>query len=248
MNATELNINELKPHPRYSEFFDDMSGEEWEGFLNSVKSDGVIEPIIITSDKIIMSGHQRVRACKELGITKIMGTIRTYDNEDDIVWDMIFANSSRVKKIKSRVKQVHTVATAVDINEKRIKAEKQRRDAIVKEHRKFISSNRETIIETRGNKCEVCGMGCKGILMVHHILPLQQGGNNDKENLVVVCPNCHALLHKDISFYKNGSVDLLEFTDDWCKRNYSSYANEAIMSLGKKYLRFRRLYGWEDLH
>lgn len=244
----ELNINELKPHPRNNEFFDDMGGEKWKEFLSSVESNGIIEPIVITSDKTIVSGHQRVRACKELGITKIMGNIRAYDDEDDIILDMILANASRVKGITSKVKQMHTIATAANINEKRIKVEKQKRDGIVKEYRKIISSNREAIIEAMGNKCGVCGMECKGILVIHHILPLQQGGNNDKENLVVVCPNCHALLHRDISLYKNGSIDLLEFTKDWLKENYSLYANEAIVELGMKYLRLRRQYGWEDLH
>ena len=26
----QININELKPHPRNNEFFDDMSGEKWD--------------------------------------------------------------------------------------------------------------------------------------------------------------------------------------------------------------------------
>ena len=66
-----INVEELKPHPRNNEFFDDMSGEKWSEFLSSVKMRGIIEPIVITKDKMIVSGHQRVRACKELGIDNI---------------------------------------------------------------------------------------------------------------------------------------------------------------------------------
>lgn len=62
----QINVNELKPHPRNNEFFDDMSGEKWQEFLDSIKTRGVIEPIVITPDKVIVSRHQRVRACKEL--------------------------------------------------------------------------------------------------------------------------------------------------------------------------------------
>lgn len=62
----QINVNELKPHPRNNEFFDDMSGEKWQEFLDSIKTRGVIEPIVITRDKVIVSRHQRVRACKEL--------------------------------------------------------------------------------------------------------------------------------------------------------------------------------------
>ena len=68
----QINVNELKPHPRNNEFFDDMTGEKWKEFLESIKIRGVIEPIVITPDKTIVSGHQRVRACKELGITILM--------------------------------------------------------------------------------------------------------------------------------------------------------------------------------
>lgn len=87
-----MKIEELKPHPRNSEFFDDMTGEKWQEFLKSIKTSGVIEPIVITQDKVIVSGHQRVRACKELGITEIMTEMRSYDSEDKIIKDLLETN------------------------------------------------------------------------------------------------------------------------------------------------------------
>lgn len=87
-----MNIEELIPHKRNSEFFDDMSGEKWQEFLESIKTSGVIEPIVITQDKVIVSGHQRVRACKELGITEIMTEMRSYDSEDKIIKDLLETN------------------------------------------------------------------------------------------------------------------------------------------------------------
>lgn len=53
---------------------------------------GNIEPIIITQDKVIVSGHQRVRAAKELGITSIMVDIRRYDDDDKVLKDLIETN------------------------------------------------------------------------------------------------------------------------------------------------------------
>lgn len=87
-----MKIEELKPHKRNSEFFDDMSGEKWTEFLDSIKTSGVIEPIVITQDKVIVSGHQRVRACKELGIKEILAEIRVYDSEDKIIKDLLETN------------------------------------------------------------------------------------------------------------------------------------------------------------
>ena len=88
----KFKINELRPHPRNNEFFDDMSGEKWQEFLESIKTSGVIEPIVVTQDKVIVSGHQRVRACKELGIEEINANSKIYDNEDDIIKDLLETN------------------------------------------------------------------------------------------------------------------------------------------------------------
>lgn len=88
----QININELKPHPRNNEFFDDMTGEKWNEFLDSIKTRGVIEPIVITPEKVIVSGHQRVRACKELGIRSVMCDVHTYNNDDEILQDLLETN------------------------------------------------------------------------------------------------------------------------------------------------------------
>ena len=87
-----LNIGELQPHSRNSEFFDDIGGESWDAFIESIKTSGVIEPIIITQNKVIVSGHQRVRACRQLGIEEVMTETRQYDTEDQIVKDLIETN------------------------------------------------------------------------------------------------------------------------------------------------------------
>lgn len=88
----EILVSELKPHPKNDYFFDDMSGDKWDEFVESVRTSGVIEPIVITQDKVIVSGHQRVRACKELEITSVNAEVRIYDNEDAIIKDLLETN------------------------------------------------------------------------------------------------------------------------------------------------------------
>ena len=88
-----VKVSELVSHPRNNEFFDDVTGKRWDEFLESVKTSGVIEPIVITEGKVIVSGHQRVRACKELGISEIMAEIKLYEgDEKKIVKDLIETN------------------------------------------------------------------------------------------------------------------------------------------------------------
>lgn len=94
----EILVSELKPHPMNDYYFDDMEGQKWKKFLSSITvrmergQNGIIEPIVITQDKIIVSGHQRVRACKELGIESVIAEVRIYDNEDEVVQDLIETN------------------------------------------------------------------------------------------------------------------------------------------------------------
>ena len=71
-----LKVNGLKAHPKNEYFFDEMEGQKWEEFKESIETSGVIEPIVTTQDLVIVSGHQRVRACKELGIVTILGEVR----------------------------------------------------------------------------------------------------------------------------------------------------------------------------
>ena len=87
-----MNPNNLRPHPRNNEFFDDMDGQKWKDFLQSVRTSGIIEPIIVTQDLVIVSGHQRVRAAKAIGLMKIAVEVRHYENEDKVLKDLIETN------------------------------------------------------------------------------------------------------------------------------------------------------------
>ena len=115
----QININELKQHPRNNEFFDDITGDKWEELLESIrkrvkeKKRGNIEPIIITQDKVIVSGHQRVKAFKELGISTIESEIRIYNSDDEILLDLLESNIRRrgevggsAKKVGKRIKEL----------------------------------------------------------------------------------------------------------------------------------------------
>lgn len=93
-----IKVSELKPHPQNNYFFDDITGDKWKDILESINRRGVIEPVVITQDKIIVSGHQRVRACNELKIDEVLCEIRIYQDddkhskEDKILEDLISTN------------------------------------------------------------------------------------------------------------------------------------------------------------
>lgn len=51
------------------------------------------------------------------------------------------------------------------------------------------------------NKCVVCGFD--EVVEVHHIIPRHLGGSDDPTNLVLLCPNHHALADKGMLYIKD---------------------------------------------
>jgi hypothetical protein len=69
--------------------------------------------------------------------------------------------------------------------------------------RNIKKSEKEKVDKSSGLKCAWCGVNMKER---HHINFYSEGGSNKAENLILLCPNCHTLVH-------NGSIkktDLLK--------------------------------------
>lgn len=101
-----IEVSRLQNHPLNEFFFDDMSGTKWDEFLESVRTSGVIEPPVVTPNMIIVSGHQRIRACRELHIDRIDCFVREYDDEDAIVKDLIESNVRQRGNIPSSTEKM----------------------------------------------------------------------------------------------------------------------------------------------
>ena len=78
-----MQVDKLVEHPRNKEFFDNIEGDRWEDFKESVGRRGIVESIVVTQDLLIVSGHQRVRACKDIGLLEIPCRISYYPDYDD---------------------------------------------------------------------------------------------------------------------------------------------------------------------
>lgn len=58
-----------------------------------------------------------------------------------------------------------------------------------------VSKRTITKILQRSNKgCSICGWN-ESTCDIHHIIPKSKGGNDELDNLIVVCPNCHRVIH-----------------------------------------------------
>ncbi|MBI2053616.1 MAG: HNH endonuclease [Candidatus Sungbacteria bacterium] len=63
----------------------------------------------------------------------------------------------------------------------------------VRKHKAWI---RTQAIKRYGSNCEICNYGVA--IDTHHIIPKYKGGPHEIDNLMVICPNCHALITRRI--------------------------------------------------
>ncbi len=69
-------ISELHPHPRQQEI-GDLTDADLRALADDIQTNGLRDPVEITSGASIVAGHQRVRAAKLLGWTEIAVEVRT---------------------------------------------------------------------------------------------------------------------------------------------------------------------------
>lgn len=90
----EIDISKLKAHS-FNRIFGDLPKEEFEALRNDIKVRGMQSRIDITEDNIIVCGHQRVRACKELGIIKVNAHVLKGWTEEQVKEHLIKDNVLR---------------------------------------------------------------------------------------------------------------------------------------------------------
>ena len=102
-----ITVDVLKVHPRNQEFFDDISGQDYENFKMSIQEEGIITPIIVAPDMTIISGHQRYKAAKDLGIKMVPVCIREdLIDEDKKLRVLLAANFGRTENDEAKQRKV----------------------------------------------------------------------------------------------------------------------------------------------
>lgn len=83
-----------------------------------------------------------------------------------------------------------------------------RKDKIVKnysEKNRYINTKLYQELKSK-HECQKCHKNFK-ILFIHHVIPHEYGGTNDRDNLLVLCHDCHKIIDKLCDeAYKNEKV------------------------------------------
>lgn len=80
---------------------------------------------------------------------------------------------------------------------------------------------RRLIIDRCRGCCEVCDYFCHPVMEVHHAHPVHKGGPGWPENLIGLCPNCHAVIGRLAKTKKKGDEIGLHRVGSWVEMMYS---------------------------
>ena len=97
-----LSIDSVKPSPENDEIYGKVSDSDsqMESLIDSIRSRGLEEPIIVSADGFIVSGHRRYYACKSIGMETIPVRRKTFARNSALAdWPKILTeyNPQRVK-------------------------------------------------------------------------------------------------------------------------------------------------------
>ena len=87
-------VKDLSPHPLNAALYGDTCDAE---FVESLASKGILTPLLITAENVIVSGHRRYYAALRLGMAHVPVVISDITDELEIEEALIEANRQRVK-------------------------------------------------------------------------------------------------------------------------------------------------------
>lgn len=109
-------LSELTPHPRNKLIYGGKEDDEaFSELVNLIKEHGLRTRIIVNEEGMIISGHRRFNALKELGYEETECEVRHYDNEMEELRDLVVCNSGR--RQKTRVQQLREGEAIYEVEE-----------------------------------------------------------------------------------------------------------------------------------
>jgi len=99
----KLKLDQIKINPLHDKIY---SSNDVDDLVESMNKDGLLEPIIISPDKVIISGHRRYLAAKFLGWKDFEVVERPVEN-DEIEYLLISANQYRHKKNSEIINEIN---------------------------------------------------------------------------------------------------------------------------------------------
>lgn len=109
MKIVKKNINDLKFHPMNEQIYG--ANEDISELKEDIRNSGDVMTFVITPDNVIISGHRRVKACRELvaegdeRFNEVNCEIREFSSKDEEISYLIRCNHNREKTREQKARE-----------------------------------------------------------------------------------------------------------------------------------------------
>lgn len=79
---TTLDIQDIIINPEYEGLVPKLTNDEYKRLMDSIKEVGLYEPIVINKERVVLDGHHRFKACKEVEVLPRF-TIKYFESKID---------------------------------------------------------------------------------------------------------------------------------------------------------------------
>lgn len=115
----EFPIAQLKSFRLQNEIVFDLPEIEFAELVDDIRVNGVKTPISIMPDGTTIDGHQRIRACRELGILTIRCVVRHDLVDDPLEQESEFIKQNLVRRQMSKLDQARCAKHLIDLDRRR---------------------------------------------------------------------------------------------------------------------------------
>lgn len=99
-NYYQLSLNLIKPSPENDRLYKPIQYKDVTDLIESIKEHGQLEPIVLSLDNFIISGHRRYKALQYTGLTKAKVKYENiYHSDPEFMTKLVAYNSHRVKNV-----------------------------------------------------------------------------------------------------------------------------------------------------
>lgn len=103
MGAATRNPEDLERHERNREIYGEIRLEP--GFLESIEREGIINRVVINEEDTVISGHRRVEAAKQVGISEVPVIVKEFDSVLEERAEIVNSNKNRTKTFSQKMRE-----------------------------------------------------------------------------------------------------------------------------------------------
>jgi hypothetical protein len=121
MEVEKLRLEQIRPSDLNNEIYTPIHEDRLRKLANDIKRNGLLEPILVTIDGVIISGHTRFAALKMLG-RKFVEVRRfpVYSHSPEFPELLVSANNQRVKTERERINEIVVTVDPAGYSQKRL--------------------------------------------------------------------------------------------------------------------------------